>query len=521
MEEKDTHSDGRRVAPWIVFMAIIAVIAIVAAFFIVRAKRGGTLPGSGAVQSQQSYTVALTDQPTSLDIRTNDERGVEQALVGNVYETLLTTGDDVSIAANLVARWSETTDGLRYSFILRDGLRFADGSALDASAVVTSLQAIITDHYLGYEDLGDVAQISNPSASQFTITLHKPNPRLLYALTGRAGIVYNIKGAHADGDGYATHAYGSGPFTVDRVDGRSITLSRNADYWGRQASAAHVTLTYYNSDDALADALEHGDADVALPRSAGAAARLAKDESLHVSDGLGMRQTLLALNSAQESPFSDVQVRQFTRYAIDAAEIAKTQPDAAAQLSGPIGRLQPGYTDLNDLFPHDPEKAASMRTYFSYGYFRPFTVLTDEQHRALGEQITATLTDVVSMPATLEVVDTATLTKRVADGDYACALTTLEGADGYKRLVDGSTMFHYQNGEAQRAYNDALAKTDYNEYRETMRTFDTVVSQDAASAWLYENKDFVATKASVGGIPAENSSWRLQLAGLTNGVRGN
>ena len=75
-------------------------------------------------------------------------------------------------------------------------------------------------------------------------------------------------------------------------------------------------------------------------------------------------------------------------------------------------------------------------------------------------------------------------------------------------------MFHYQNGEAQRIYEDALAKPDYNGYRERMRDFDRVVSQDAASAWLYENKDFVVTKTSVGGVPAENSSWRLRLAGL-------
>lgn len=505
------ESRGARVAPWIVFGAIVAVAAIVAAFLLLRGH-DGELPWGG--DRSREYTVGLTDQPTSLDIRTNDERGVEQALVGNVYETLLTSGDDVSVAANLVARWIPSTDGLRYSFVLRDGLTFADGSALDASAVVASLQRTIADRHVGYEELGDVAEVRNTDASQFTITLRKPNPRLLWALTGRAGIIYNVAAAQRAGDDYARHTYGSGPFDVAGSDGSSITLTRNDHYWGRKAAASRIRLAYYKDEAALADAAEAGDLDVALPREAATAQRLAKHDGLRVDDGVGMRQTMLALNNAQESPFSDVQVRQLTRYAIDAAGIAKTQPESAAQLSGPIGRLQPGYVDLDDLFPYDEAKAASMRAYFPYAYFHEFTVLTDETHRAVAERITTTFNDVLSMPATLEVVDTRELARRVADGDYVCALVTLEGVDDYRRFVDGSPMFHYQNGEAQRIYEDALAKPDYNGYRERMRDFDRVVSQDAASAWLYENKDFVVTKTSVGGVPAENSSWRLHLAGL-------
>ncbi|PAU69763.1 ABC transporter substrate-binding protein [Bifidobacterium italicum] len=505
------ESRGARVAPWIVFAAIIAVAAIVAAFLFMRGRDGGAPWGGGG---SSELTVGLTDQPTSLDIRTNDERGVEQALVGNVYETLLTRGDDASVAANLVARWVPSADGLHYSFILRDGLTFADGSALDASAVVASLQRTITDRHVGYEELGDVATVRNTSDSQFTIDLHRPNPRLLWALTGRAGIVVNVAAAERAGDDYARRTYGSGPFDVAGSDGSSITLTRNDRYWGRKASTSRIRLAYYKDEAALADAAEAGSLDVALPRDAATTQRLAKHDGLRVDDGLGMRQTMLALNNAQESPFSDVQVRQLTRYAIDAAGIAKTQPESAAQLSGPIGRLQPGYVDLDDLFPYDEAKAASMRAYFPYVYFHEFTVLTDETHRAVAERITATFNDVLSMPATLEVVDADELAKRVSDGDYDCALVTLEGVDDYRRFVDGSPMFHYQNGEAQRVYEDALARTDYKDYRERMRDFDRIVSQDAASAWLYENKDFVVAKSSVDGVDAENSSWRLRLADL-------
>ncbi len=68
---------------------------------------------------------------------------MEQALVDNVYQTLLTMDSERAISANVAARWSESTDGLRYSFHLREGATFADGSPLNASAVVASLQRTI------------------------------------------------------------------------------------------------------------------------------------------------------------------------------------------------------------------------------------------------------------------------------------------------------------------------------------------------------------------------------------------
>ena len=219
----------------------------------------------------------------------------------------------------------------------------------------------------------------------------------------------------------------------------------------------------------------------------------------------------MAFNNAGSSPFSDEQVRQFTRFAIDAAQIARTQPDAKAQLSGPISQLQPGYEDLNALFPFDLERAQSMRWYFAAGYFTPFTLLADKAHRDLAQRIVDEMA-AIPMPVTLEVVDSATLASRVEAGDYTCALIEMDEPHDYTRFVDGSAMFGYQNGAAQEQYAKALAQTDFASYREQLRAFDRIVSQDAASAWLYTGKDVVATRSHVQGLPVDLTSWRLPLA---------
>ncbi len=603
------------------------------AFLLLRPHGGSPFGG----RSGAHITVGLRSKPSSLDIRTNGERAVEQALIDNVYQTLLTMDSERAISANVAARWSESTDGLRYSFHLREGATFADGSPLNASAVVASLQRTIQGKQVGSDDLelapsvetaGELAKIDgvqvsdgistrktlvafnnagsspfsdeqvrqftrfaidveNPDETTVVITLHEPNPRLLEALAGRAGVIVNPNAHDADfahasyGSGpftvssftgntielarnehywqdkpelvivnpnahdadFAHASYGSGPFTVSSFTGNTIELARNEHYWQDKPELARVTLRYMPSDEALVGGMRDGSLDVALPQGAQAASELAKIDGVQVSDGISTRKTLVAFNNAGSSPFSDEQVRQFTRFAIDAAQIARTQPDAKAQLSGPISQLQPGYEDLNALFPFDLERAQSMRWYFAAGYFTPFTLLADEAHHDLAQRIVDEMA-AIPMPVTLEVVDSATLASRVEAGDYVCALIemddphdytrfvdgsamfgyqngTLEVVDSatlasrveagdyvcaliemddphdYTRFVDGSAMFGYQNGAAQEQYAKALAQTDFASYREQLRAFDRIVSQDAASAWLYTGKDHIAARQNL------------------------
>ncbi|KFI66152.1 ABC transporter substrate-binding protein [Bifidobacterium cuniculi] len=505
-------SKQRHRSPWILLAAALATVAIVAAVVVWVVKPKG-LPGIGNA-SGGSYTVGLTDRPSSLDIRTNDERAVERVLVGNVYETLLThdyTENNSAIKANLVARFSQSDDGLHYSFYLRDGLTFADGEPLTAGSVVASLQAIITDDYVGKDTLGDVAKVANDNDTTFTIDLHKPNPSLLEALTGRAGIVYRTTDADAD---WTTQSHGSGPFTMAGADGDTITLERNDHYWGDAPAAARIDLKYYTDQKAMAADLTDGALDMALPTDADVAQQLDADSVLSVAHGMGTAKTLVAFNNAATSPFSDEQVRKLARTAIDAEGIAKSTPAAEAQLSGPISQLQPGYVDLDDLFPYDPEQALAMRSYFPAGYFEPFTLLTDAAHAALGTTVMAQLT-AVGLPVSLEQVDAAELNERVERGDYTCALIDMDNPDDYVKFVDGSTMFNYQNGQAQDAWREAQAATDYATWRERLRDFDRVVSEDAASAWLYTGKAWVAARQGVWGVSPQLSDQRLGLARMS------
>lgn len=496
----------RTSSPWRTFAIIVVVIAIIAAFGYAWWSRGNRVPGVNGKESSTTYTVGLLDEPTSIDIRTNSDQATQRALIGNVYQTLVTMNDADEIEGVLAQSWSQTQDGLRYTFQLRQGLTFADGTPLNADAIVQSFQQMMNIAGSAVHQLDYLTQIAN-EGNNIVITLSQPNPRLLEQLSGPAGVIVNPRNGNGD---FATQSYGTGPFTVSNVSQGSITLARNEHYWGTKPYAAGVTLKYFTNESAMMQALSSGSIDVALPTNVSATQDIRNNHDFQVSDGISTRKTLVAFNSASDSPFSDQQVRQLTRYAINAADIARTQPNAQSQLSGPISPLLPGYVDLNSEFPFDVDKAKSMYGYFMANYFEPFTMLTDEAHQALGEQVVKQIS-AAGLPISLEVVDHATLSTRVNNGEYVCALIDMDNPTDYTKFVDGSAMFGYQNGQVQEQYNTALAQTDFAQYKAQLQMFDKLVSQDAASAWLYTNKDVIAAKKNIQGLPKNLTDWRLPL----------
>ncbi|KAB8288682.1 ABC transporter substrate-binding protein [Bifidobacterium ramosum] len=475
------------------------------------------LPSGASVHSQTTVSVGLTDAPQSLDIRTDDSPAVERALLGNVYETLVSRDEHNQLVAGLAKRWTTSDDGLTYTFTLRSGLRFANGDTLDSSDVVWSLQQIVRNKYVGADDLAGLKSVTNPDATTVTVTLAHTDPTLLRALAGRAGIVYDQQ-AGMSTSGKAADTVGSGPFTVSGfAAGKSVTLTRNERYWGDASAAATVTLRYYGDDKALVEAARKGDVDVAMPANAAAAAGLAKqDPSLTVASGTSTSKVMLAFNNDDSSIFSDQQARQTVRYAVDAKSIAASQADSAGALGGPISQLEPGYEDLTSLFPFDQGKASQMIAYFAGGtsYFGVINFVVPQDRADLGNTIADQLR-AVGLSVNVQTVDDATLDERIANGQYTMALTTMDGTDDAAVFGSSDNRFHYTSGSAQETYAKAMAATNDDAYAAAMKTFAKTVSEDAAADWLYTRKTTVVATSRASGYPTNLTDQYLPLGDLT------
>ena len=313
-------------------------------------------PGSSL---DAGVTIGIDDMPQSLDIRSDSSAAAERLLVDNVYETLVTVDQDNKLQPGLATSWKTSDDGLTVTLTLQSGVTFSNGHTLDASDAVWSLQQNVTNKVADVDELGDLASVANPNATTVVITLAKPNPTLLRALSGRLGIVYDSESSSAD---YQRKAIGSGPFTVaDFQPGHSLKLARSDTYHGTKAASNVVEFMQYSDADALSKALTDGSLDMAAPVSASTATGLNGKDGLTVKEGATTDKVLLAYNNGTDSLLSDEQARKAFRYQIDAAGIASAQPDAAGALGGPISLLDtPGI-----LWPKFDDQTIGMNLAFT------------------------------------------------------------------------------------------------------------------------------------------------------------
>ena len=183
--------------------------------------------------------------PYTSDIGTLDpDNGFEVAgltALDSIYEGLVKyeTGS-TRIVGSLAKSWEISDDGLTYTFHLVDGVKFHDGTALNAEAVVTSFKRRRDGGFVQNYTLANVADVVASDRSTVIITLRHPQPSFLDGLSSPWGPKVISPAAlsdHAKGDlatGWLTdHAVGTGPFKLAEFKrGERYVLARNENYWG-------------------------------------------------------------------------------------------------------------------------------------------------------------------------------------------------------------------------------------------------------------------------------------------------
>lgn len=449
-------------------------------------------------------TLAITGEaPQSLDIRTDSSTALDQALLGNVYETLLKRTTDNGVAPGIASSWSISDDGLTYTFQLNGAMHFANGDTLDATDVVDSLRRSVQNNYAGTDKLDGLSSVSGTGADTVVITLSKPNPDLPWLLSGRPGIVYD-SGANVD---YATHSLGSGPFSVKSFEaGKSLTLQRNANYWNTSAAArSHtITLDYFADANLAATAMAKGETDLIVEAAPGTLDMLRSHSDITLQQVDSTRKVLLGFNGRSDSMFSEARMRQGVRYAINHQAIVDDQ-GAAGLLGGPISSLDPGYEDLTGLFPYDFQRA-----YRTTAYFIP--VFTKETKRLVVPTEYAHIADMIAndlnkldLGVRVEVIDDATWRTRVVEQhDFDMTIFAMNGSHDVDDLADPSLFLGYTDGEGEEFAKRARAATNDAEYADRLKTLARRLSDNAAADFLYVERPWIAYRNTVTGVPTFN-----------------
>ena len=182
---------------------------------------------------------------------------------------------------------------------------------------------------------------------------------------------------------------------------------------------------------------------------------------------------------------------------------------------GPISLLEPGYEDLTGLYPHDENQAGQMFSYFGAQYLTTVNLVVPEEYRSLAETIKQQIERQPRPTVNLEVLSDEDYAKRIKDGKWELTVMSMDGTDDAGIFADPDSMFHYDHTEAQQAYADARAATNDADYEARMKAYARLISEDAASDWLYTRKCFTVASTKVSGYPTSMINRRMPLAGLT------
>ncbi|MCK0173483.1 ABC transporter substrate-binding protein [Mycolicibacterium sp. F2034L] len=274
----------------------------------------------------------------------------------NIYDTLVEPDADLQMRPALAESWEVSPDQLQWTFHLRRGVTFHDGTPFTAEDVVFSYRRIIDEQLTNVDKFSAVTDITAVDPATVRIVVAHPTPNLLTNLGGFKGMAI-VSRANVDSGEIATRPIGTGPFAfATATSGDSITLRANPDYWGGAPRISGVTFRFISEASTALSALQAGEVDWTDSIPPQRVSQLRDDESLRLAVTPSNDYWYLALNTAK-SPWDDVRVRQAIAYGIDRDAIVQaTSYGTAAKNQLAIPEGNPWYTSY-DTYSYDIDRA--------------------------------------------------------------------------------------------------------------------------------------------------------------------
>ncbi len=180
-----------------------------------------------------------------------------------VAETLVTIDPEGKLAPELAESWSVSDDGLSWTFVIRDGVKFHDGTLLTPEIVRVAIEAMRKANT--NSELVSKLPITKVrvDGQSVVVTLDKPFSLVPDFFTDGPAVILAPSSFAADGT--VTQIVGTGPYRISKIEGKtSVDLEAFPEYWGEQPHIARVHFTGATSPDTIANMAEAGQADLVL-----------------------------------------------------------------------------------------------------------------------------------------------------------------------------------------------------------------------------------------------------------------
>ncbi|HZV48874.1 MAG TPA: ABC transporter substrate-binding protein [Candidatus Dormibacteraeota bacterium] len=337
-----------------------AALGIAAALLIVACGGGSS---AGGPPHGNVLQVAAPGDPDSLDPMAGIS-GFDVTYLYQIYDTLIHLDPRTDqLEPGLATSWSWSPDKRTLQLKLRHGVKFQDGTSLDAEAVKESL-----DHarsFQNWPDLQPVTSVTVVDADTVALHVDRPYAPLPALLTWRGGMVVSPTALKKYGKDFGKHPVGAGPFSFQSwAPGDSIKLTRFAGFWqADQTRLKGIDFHIITSPIAELSALRAGQLDVGGLADLSNLASAQNAPNLNLSIRNSTALSIVTLNN-KGAPFNNPLVRRAANMSIDRHQLAvaaNTKQLVDKGIGGPAWQyVPPGYwpysKDLKD-YPYDPAQA--------------------------------------------------------------------------------------------------------------------------------------------------------------------
>jgi peptide/nickel transport system substrate-binding protein len=452
--------------------------------------------------------------PTSWD-PVASTAGTDVHALSLVYAAITTLSPAGNAEPSLAKSWKYSDGGKAITFVLRPGLKFSDGTPLNATAVKENIQRGISQANSGIaSQLAVISSVTVNSPTSFTFNLSEVDYQIPNLMAGKDGMIVSPATFNNVG-GLATQPVGAGPFKLTSyVPDSHANLVRNPGYWdASQIHLSNFTIQQILDPQQILSALESGQVNVAsIPGNLVAAAKSA-GLKIDVIPSLTVTEIDTQITSA---PLNNPKVVEAINYAIDRQALVQVEESGYGSVSyQPFPKGYVGYNPaLANLYPYNPTKAKQLLAQaggsasITLSNFIPADV-------PLAEQIQSQL-QAVGFKVTIATVPEATATTYLyVDKSLAFAIDGTAGRESPLAMLDvlydqaGLMDVIGKAGKEPATVASALNSVagiplNSPKYPKALQAaVKTAVTKDPIHTWLFYSPRIFAYSPKVTGIPSD------------------
>lgn len=513
---------------------------------------------SSASSDEKILSVQTGPDPETVDPALNSAvDGGEMIL--HAFEGLLKLDENGDPEAGQAEKWEVSDDGLTYTFHLRDGLKWSDGSDLTAEDFVYSWQRVCDPNVAapyaetvlgmveGYDKAvaGDIEKLGVEAKDDKTFVVHLANPCPYFESLAAFATLNPVQKEtiETNGDAWATEAdtyISNGPFYMaEWVPGSYVLMKKNPNYWDADSIKLDgIKFNLIEDANAAYSAYQTGEILMVKDVPTEEIPSLKDNDEFHVEPLIGTYYISLNLEKA---PFDNKLVREALSLAIDREYVANTLMQGTYSPAGNI--VGPGWKDTDGSEFHDKsnggseyidssdydanlQKAKDLLKEAGYpdgkGIPKIDYLINDSgYHKVVGEYLQKAWGE-LGIDVTVDVVEWASFTPMRRNGDFMAARNGWVGdyTDPSNILElfttdNGNNDGNYSNPAFDAAIEKSRTTTDAAERSAVLHEAEDIIMEDAGCIPVAYYNDFYLMSSKVTGAwHASNGYWYFMYADI-------